>query len=145
MLGSWPEPFGLVAIESLATGTPVIARRAGALPELIEPGVDGFLVDDLIEAELAVRRVASLDRTRIRQRALERFSTDRMTRDYEAVYARVLDGDRRVHAMEPDTGPTRSAAFQGLPARLASGAAEPTGVLVEGARGSGRAWRRRRA
>ncbi len=47
MLGAWPEPFGLVAIESLATGTPVIARRAGGLTETIEHGVDGFLVDDV--------------------------------------------------------------------------------------------------
>jgi len=62
MLGAWPEPFGLVAIESLATGTPVIARRAGALPEIVEHGVDGFLVDDLVEAELAVRMVDGLDR-----------------------------------------------------------------------------------
>ena len=58
MLGAWPEPFGLVAIESLATGTPVIARRAGGLTETIEHGVDGFLVDDVIEAELAVQQVA---------------------------------------------------------------------------------------
>jgi glycosyltransferase involved in cell wall biosynthesis len=90
MLGAWPEPFGLVAIESLATGTPVIGRRAGALPELIEHGVDGFLIDDLIEAEVAVRLVAGLDRAQIRQRALDRFSTERMVRDYEAVYAQLL-------------------------------------------------------
>ena len=56
MLGAWPEPFGLVAIESMATGTPVIARRAGALPEIIEHGRTGFLVDDLQEAVLAVER-----------------------------------------------------------------------------------------
>jgi glycosyltransferase involved in cell wall biosynthesis len=90
MLGAWPEPFGLVAIESLATGTPVIGRRAGALPELIEHGVDGFLIDDLTEAEIAVRLVAGLDRAQIRQRALDRFSTERMVRDYEAVYAGLL-------------------------------------------------------
>jgi glycosyltransferase involved in cell wall biosynthesis len=90
MLGAWPEPFGLVAIESLATGTPVIGRRAGALPELIEHGVDGYLVDDLVEAELAVRLVANLDRRRIRERAIERFSTERMVRDYEAVYRRLI-------------------------------------------------------
>jgi glycosyltransferase involved in cell wall biosynthesis len=89
MLGAWPEPFGLVAIESLATGTPVIARRAGALTETIEHGIDGFLVDDLSEAELAVSMVADLDRTRIRERALERFSPERMTDEYEAVYARL--------------------------------------------------------
>jgi glycosyltransferase involved in cell wall biosynthesis len=90
MLGAWPEPFGLVAIESLATGTPVIARRAGALTETIEHGVDGFLVDDLDEAELAVARVGQLDRSRIRERALERFSPERMADEYEAIYRRVV-------------------------------------------------------
>ena len=89
MLGAWPEPFGLVAIESLATGTPVIARRAGALTETIEHGVDGFLVDDLDEAALAVGRVADLDRAQIRQRAVERFSPERMVDEYEAIYRRL--------------------------------------------------------
>ncbi len=89
MLGAWPEPFGLVAIESLAAGTPVIARRAGALPEIIEHGVDGFLVDDVEEAILAVRLVGGLDRSRIRARALERFSVARMTDAYEAIYRRL--------------------------------------------------------
>jgi glycosyltransferase involved in cell wall biosynthesis len=92
MLGAWPEPFGLVAIESLATGTPVIARRAGALTETIEHGIDGFLVDDLKEAQLAVSMSADLDRTRIRERALERFSPARMTDEYEAVYAKLAVG-----------------------------------------------------
>jgi glycosyltransferase involved in cell wall biosynthesis len=90
MLGAWPEPFGLVAIESLAAGTPVIARRAGALPEIVEHGVDGFLVDDVEEAILAVRLVGGLDRTRIRARALERFSVARMTDAYEAIYRRLI-------------------------------------------------------
>ncbi len=90
MLGAWPEPFGLVAIESLATGTPVIARRAGALTETIEHGVDGFLVDDLTEARLALSRVAELDRDEIRRRAIERFSPQRMTDGYEAVYRQLV-------------------------------------------------------
>lgn len=90
MLGSWPEPFGLVAIESLATGTPVIARRGGALPEILEHGRDGFLVDDLSEAELAVRLVSALDRGQIRRRALDRFSAVRMADDYERVYRSLL-------------------------------------------------------
>lgn len=90
MLGPWPEPFGLVAIESLACGTPVIARRAGALPEIIEHGVDGYLVDDVSEAELAVELVSSLDRDLIRRRALARFSAGRMTDEYEAAYRQLL-------------------------------------------------------
>jgi glycosyltransferase involved in cell wall biosynthesis len=86
MLGAWPEPFGLVAIESMATGTPVIGRRAGALTETIEHGVDGFLIDDLTEAELAIDMLLELDRAQIRQRAIERFSPERMTDEYEVVY-----------------------------------------------------------
>ncbi|HEX2222157.1 MAG TPA: glycosyltransferase family 4 protein [Candidatus Limnocylindria bacterium] len=97
MLGAWPEPFGLVAIESMATGTPVIARRAGALTETIEHGETGFLVDDLTEARLAVALVADLDRRRIRERAVERFSVARMVDEYEDVYYRLVDrhGGRR--------------------------------------------------
>jgi glycosyltransferase involved in cell wall biosynthesis len=92
MLGAWPEPFGLVAIESLATGTPVIARRAGALAEIIEHGVDGYLVDDLSEAKLAVTLVGDLDRARIRERAIARFSTERMVAAYERVYLDLVEG-----------------------------------------------------
>jgi glycosyltransferase involved in cell wall biosynthesis len=86
MLGAAPEPFGLVAIESMATGTPVIARRAGALTEIVEHGATGFLVDDLREAELAVRRASSLDRQHVWTRARGRFSVDVMTKAYERVY-----------------------------------------------------------
>jgi glycosyltransferase involved in cell wall biosynthesis len=106
MLGGWPEPFGLVAIESLSTGTPVIARRAGALPEIVEHGVDGYLVDDVTEAEQAVRMLDRLDRRRIRQRAVERFSAERMTDRYEAIYrSLVFGGGRR----PPAAAPARSA------------------------------------
>jgi len=90
MLGAWPEPFGLVAIESMAAGTPVIARRAGALTETIEHGVTGFLVDDVSEAVLAVQRVPGLDRRRIRELTVERFSPARMTDAYERAYRAVL-------------------------------------------------------
>ncbi|HEX5013072.1 MAG TPA: glycosyltransferase family 4 protein [Candidatus Limnocylindrales bacterium] len=90
MVGAWPEPFGLVAIESLAAGTPVIARRAGALPEIVEHGVDGYLVDDLDEAAHAVRLLDRLDRSRIRRRAIERYSASRMADRYLAAYESVL-------------------------------------------------------
>jgi glycosyltransferase involved in cell wall biosynthesis len=103
MLGPWPEPFGLVAIESLATGTPVIARRAGALTETIEHDVTGYLVDDLYEAKHALERVNELDRSRIRAIALERFSQQRMTDDYERVY-RHLVHDRPVRPVIRVTG-----------------------------------------
>jgi glycosyltransferase involved in cell wall biosynthesis len=94
MLGGWPEPFGLVAIESMATGTPVIARRAGALTETVEHGVTGYLVDDVAEAVLAVEKVRDLDRRTIRERTLARFSPARMTDEYEAAYRRVIAAHR---------------------------------------------------
>lgn len=92
MPGSWPEPFGLVAIESLATGTPVIARRIGALPEIIRDGVDGFFGDDVTAMAFKVDRVADLDRKAIRASVMERFSVERMTDGYEAVYRGALGG-----------------------------------------------------
>jgi glycosyltransferase involved in cell wall biosynthesis len=74
----------------MATGTPVIARRAGALTETVEHGVDGYLVDDLDEAVLATGKIDDLDRTEVRRRAVERFSRGRMVDEYESVYADLL-------------------------------------------------------
>ena len=89
MLGDWPEPFGLVAVESLATGTPMIARRAGALPEIVRHGVDGFIVDDVDAAVTALVELRGLDRARIRAEALSRFSAERMVEEYEEVFLRL--------------------------------------------------------
>ena len=83
---SWPEPFGLVAIEALACGTPILALRVGALPEILRDGVDGFFGDDVGQLAFLVDRVADLDRAEIRASVLERFSAGRMTDGYEAVY-----------------------------------------------------------
>ncbi len=90
MLGDWPEPFGLVAIESMAAGTPVIARRGGALPEIVQHGLGGFVVDDPEGAVPFVEECAQLDRSAIRRRALERFSADRMTDDYLSLFERIV-------------------------------------------------------
>jgi glycosyltransferase involved in cell wall biosynthesis len=103
MLGAWPEPFGLVAIESLAIGTPVIGRRAGALPEIVEHARDGFLVDDLTEAAYALTRIPTLDRASIRARARARFSVGRMTDRYERVYRSLIAEDRRGSGREAAT------------------------------------------
>jgi glycosyltransferase involved in cell wall biosynthesis len=103
MPGSWPEPFGLVAIESLACGTPVLAREVGGLREIIRDGIDGFFGDDAMELAFLVDRVDELDRAAIRASVIDRFSASRMADGYEAVYARMLglgsddgNGDRVV-------------------------------------------------
>lgn len=90
MLGAWPEPFGLVAIESMATGTPVIARRAGANTETVQHGSTGYLVDDIDEAVLAVSKAAMLDRGHVAAYARGRFSAERMVWLYEQAYASVM-------------------------------------------------------
>jgi glycosyltransferase involved in cell wall biosynthesis len=92
MPGSWPEPFGLVAIEALACGTPIIARRSGALPEIIRDGVDGFFGDDVTAMAFKVDRVDDLDREAIRESVIDRFSVERMTDGYEAIYRTMLRG-----------------------------------------------------
>jgi glycosyltransferase involved in cell wall biosynthesis len=85
----WPEPFGLVMIEAMACGTPVIAWRCGSVPEVMQDGVTGFVVDNLDDAVRAVGRVAELSRARCRQVFEERFTAARMARDYLAVYRRL--------------------------------------------------------
>ncbi|HEV7604301.1 MAG TPA: glycosyltransferase family 4 protein [Candidatus Limnocylindrales bacterium] len=91
MPGTWPEPFGLVAIEALACGTPVVARRVGGLPEIIRDGVDGFFGDDAEELAFLIDRVETLDRAAIRESVLDRFSAGRMTDGYEAIYRRMIE------------------------------------------------------
>ena len=85
----WPEPFGLVMIEAMACGTPVVAWRRGSVPEVVRHGETGFVVDSLDEAVAAVERVPSLSRHRCRCVFEERFSARRMARDYLAAYKAV--------------------------------------------------------
>lgn len=80
---NWPEPFGLVMIEAMACGTPVIAYRAGSVPEVIDEGVSGFIVEGRKEA---VKNLARIDRRMVRARFEERFTSDRMARAYVGHY-----------------------------------------------------------
>ena len=82
----WPEPFGLVMIEAMACGTPVIAFGRGSVPEIIEDGVSGFIVDTVEEAIAAVPRALALDRAAVRAAFENRFTVDRMAEDYVALY-----------------------------------------------------------
>jgi len=86
----WPEPFGLVMIESMACGTPVIAYRLGSVPEIIDHGLTGFLVNGIGEAAEAVKQVTTLSRRRCRQVFEERFSARRLAKDYLKLYQRMI-------------------------------------------------------
>jgi glycosyltransferase involved in cell wall biosynthesis len=87
----WPEPFGLVMIEAMACGTPVIAFNRGSVPEIIDDDVTGFIVEDETGAIGAVDRLAQLSREKIRQRFEQRFTARRMAQDYLAVYRGLMD------------------------------------------------------
>jgi glycosyltransferase involved in cell wall biosynthesis len=87
----WPEPFGLVLIEAMACGTPVIAFRRGSVPEVIDDGITGFVVDDVAGAVRAFERVATFDRVRCRRVFEERFSARRMAEDYLVLYQKLIE------------------------------------------------------
>jgi glycosyltransferase involved in cell wall biosynthesis len=86
----WPEPFGLVMIEAMACGTPVIAFNHGSVPEIIEDGVTGFIVSNEAEAIAALKRIDTLDRGAIRARFEARFTARRMAEDYLATYESLI-------------------------------------------------------
>jgi glycosyltransferase involved in cell wall biosynthesis len=118
----WPEPFGLAMIEAMACGTPVVAFRRASVPEVIKDGLSGFIVDGVDQAVAAVRRVADLDRARIRAEFERRFTAERMARDYLEIYrelvapranpalARMLNGGgkplRALERIAPGLAPT---------------------------------------
>src|SRR5204862_2533550 len=82
----WPEPFGLVMIEAMACGTPVVAFRSGSVPEVIDHGITGFVVDDEAEAIQAIGQLGKLDRRKVRARFEERFTSGRMAAEYVRHY-----------------------------------------------------------
>ena len=86
----WPEPFGLAMIEALACGTPVIARSRGSVPEVIEDGTTGFVIQDVEDAVKAVANISRLSRKRCRRAFEQRFTSTRMAKDYIAVYEQLI-------------------------------------------------------
>jgi glycosyltransferase involved in cell wall biosynthesis len=86
----WPEPFGLAMIEAMACGTPVLAFRCGSVPEIVEDGVTGAIVDTVNDAIAALPHVIALDRKNVRRRFEQRFSATRMAKDYVGVYRSLL-------------------------------------------------------
>ena len=92
---AWREPFGLVMIESMACGTPVIATRWGSVPEVIEEGVTGFIVDSEEQAVAATRKIGSLDRRRIREVFDAKYSSKRMAENYVKLFERLIDEHKR--------------------------------------------------
>ena len=101
----WPEPFGLVMIEAMACGTPVIAFPCGSVPEVIDHGVTGFVVTSMQEAAAAVEQAAALDRAAVRATFERRFSARRMAEDYIEVYMRLGSGGNRTAPERAEVDP----------------------------------------
>jgi len=110
----WPEPFGLVMIEAMSAGTPVIAWRNGSVPEVIREGVSGFIVDSIDAAAAATRQAGSMDRRKVRAEFERRFTAERMAEDYLAAYHSLLardparmemDAQLRDFPLAPASGP----------------------------------------
>ena len=91
----WPEPFGLVMIEAMACGTPTVAFRCGSVPEVIDDGVTGFIVDSVDDAMVAAAKVDQLSRFRVREVFERRFTARRMAQNYLAAY-RALSAARGI-------------------------------------------------
>jgi glycosyltransferase involved in cell wall biosynthesis len=97
---SWDEPFGLALIEAMLSGCPVVAFPRGSVPELVEPGLTGFVANDLEEMVELIRpggAVDRFDRRRCRERAAERFSRAHMVLEYERLYQELLSPARRLN------------------------------------------------
>jgi len=92
----WPEPFGLVMIESMSVGTPVVAFSCGSVPEIMQHGQTGWIVNDIDEAVEAVEKVELVDRAQCRAIFEERFSSRRMAQDYLKVYGQIIDSASRI-------------------------------------------------
>jgi glycosyltransferase involved in cell wall biosynthesis len=120
----WPEPFGLVMIEAMACGTPVLAFRCGSVPEVLDEGVTGFVVDSVHQALKVMGPLLALDRRRVRRRFEERFTAARMTSDYLRLYEMQLGTRER----KPLPRPVVPKSIL-LPAPVQRGAEQPVSML----------------
>lgn len=93
---NWPEPFGLVLIEAMACGTPIIAYRRGAIPEIVEDGVNGYIVTGIEDANIAVEKIKTIDRHVCRNTFLEHFSANIMTTKYVQIYENMIHSNANV-------------------------------------------------
>ena len=122
----WPEPFGLVMIEAMSCGTPVIAWKNGSVPEVMADGVSGRIVESMEEAVSAVDDVLGMDRAQVRAYFEERFTVSRMTRDYVDIYARLIASQRQASGHTQDqyliqrSLDTRAASAHGRPDNVES-------------------------
>jgi glycosyltransferase involved in cell wall biosynthesis len=107
----WPEPFGLVMIEAMACGTPVVALRRGSVPEVLDHGITGFICDSMDEAAEATQLVQTLDRRRCREVFEARFSAARMARDYVKIYERLIRKAVEPAVLMPLNGYSRPAPY----------------------------------
>jgi glycosyltransferase involved in cell wall biosynthesis len=116
----WPEPFGLVLIEAMACGTPVIAYSCGSVPEIVEDGVTGYIVDGVEAGAQAVEAAGRLDRARIRERFEQRYTVERMAEEYLAIYRGLIEdaSGTRLSQKRPGRRPDRAS---GRRAELAPG------------------------
>ena len=101
----WEEPFGMVMVEAMATGTPVVALNRGAVPELIDPGVTGLICAAPEDLPGALREVDALSPAACVAHVRENFSTERMAAGYEPIYRRIAEGGGRVEPAARDVRP----------------------------------------
>jgi glycosyltransferase involved in cell wall biosynthesis len=101
----WPEPFGLVMIEAMACGTPVLAFRRGSVPEILDHGTTGAIVDSAEEAVAVLPQMLALDRRRVRRTFEQRFTSARMAKDYLQVYRSLLRASTRRYQEVPARRP----------------------------------------
>ncbi len=116
----WPEPFGLVMIEAMACGTPVLAFRHGSAPEVVEDRITGYVVETVEEAICKLGRLLALDRGRVRRRFEQRFTADRMAQDYLKVYARLVDARVRREDRRRRKAPASRSTVASLPPEASS-------------------------